>query len=474
MQSVLKYLRQTYILFFFLGIFFIPFNSDPLKFMSFLGEYSRDSTPIFFLIGFLFLLLHDFLRAKVYLPFFTTPFSYFLLFIGAIFLSVIFNSINITDYFFKQTSGWTRFLSQFISIALAAFVFFYLSANVVKYYGARNSFLKIRKVMLISLWVVFIYGVFEFLITVFFMEFLRPIYNLFDYLPFTDAYINSYNRRISSVTFEPPALGMYLITISGFMFSYISTEKKITRFFPLLMILFLMFTSKSRTALVVILFQLVLFIYFTYVKNFRFRIFFNRVLVFGGIILSVILIYKNDVVYKTVEERIDALNFIENRSNKKSENAISNKSRLGIQYANWQVFKVFPITGAGWGMQAYEAQKYYPEWAMHNNYEFRRVYLNENIKSFPPSYNLFIRTLSETGIIGFLTLSLFLFIVFFQNYSYYIRLPNYSYLTIVLFVCFIGYILNWFQIDSFRMYGFWICLAILMQLKHLKNEKDFI
>ena len=56
--------------------------------------------------------------------------------------------------------------------------------------------------------------------------------NIFDYFPFTEAKIDPRGNRISSVTFEAPALGTYLLSISGWMFSYIITSNSKWKYIP--------------------------------------------------------------------------------------------------------------------------------------------------------------------------------------------------------------------------------------------------
>src|SRR5690606_7481759 len=135
----------------------------------------------------------------------------------------------------------------------------------------------------------------------------------------------------------------------------------------------------------------------------------------GLVVFRGILVFKANAVKEAMNKRISALNFSETKY-KVDNHSISNKSRLGIQYANYLVFLENPIFGVGWGQQAYESKEKYPDWAMKNNYEFPYRYLNENDKSFPPGFNLFLRTLTETGLIGFLVfvffILLFVYIVF--------------------------------------------------------------
>lgn len=171
-----------------------------------------------------------------------------------------------------------------------------------------------------------------------------------------------------------------------------------------------------------------------------------------------------------VTERIESLDITKVEYSSK-DNSVSNKSRLGIQYAMFQVYKEHPIFGIGWGQQAFESRFYYPKWATDRNYEFSTKYLNENIKSFPPGYNMYLRILTETGIIGFLVFVLFLYVIIKDTNNLYKTSLEHRFITITLLITFTGSIINWLQIDSFGVYGFWLGLAILIILKKRVSEQ---
>ena len=137
----------------------------------------------------------------------------------------------------------------------------------------------------------------------------------------------------------------------------------------------------------------------------------------------------------------------------------------------FEVFLDNPISGTGYGLQAFESWKKYPGWAKNNNWEFRLKYLNQNDKRFPPGYNMYLRILSETGIIGMFVFGLFLLQIFLWCYNN-LKNEHRTYSFIIL-ISMIGFTLNWLKMDSFRIYFFWICLALIFlidQSKVLKNE----
>ena len=87
---------------------------------------------------------------------------------------------------------------------------------------------------------------------------------------------------------------------------------------------------------------------------------------------------------------------------------------------------------------------------------------------------MYTRLLAETGIIGFAIFTFLMFLILYQTItSVKLRSQKEKTLSIVLLISFIGFMINWLQFDSFRMYGFWICLSILIaQLKENKTHHE--
>ena len=442
-----------------LGIFFLPFNS--WKGISFLGEYYRDSCFLFFISAFIILLF----KKKINIPYKNLIFQLLIFFILWAFIATLLNSHNVLEYYFKKTSGTFRFINQFGSLIIAAFILPITFYNGFKSFNIERLLILIRKSILISLLIVFLYSIIEVLIVKFDILWLKKsVLNLFDYFPFTDARTDMRLNRISSVSFEPPALGTYLISIAGWMISYIITEEKRSKYIPSLIILFLGFVSGSRAAFFAILIQFfvaaVILLRKTQSKKNIYKIilitFFSSAIVLGT---------YNKQIFDYVKQEVSSFKLND------STHALSNKSRFGIQQAMFKVFLENPFSGTGYGQQAFESWKKYPNWAKNNNWEFRLKYLNQNDKRFPPGYNLYLRILSETGIIGMLIFGLLLLQIFlwcFNNLKS--KRKIYSF---IILVSMIGFSLNWLKMDSFRIYFFWICLALIFIIensKKLSNE----
>jgi hypothetical protein len=393
-------------------------------------------------------------------------FKILIIFLAWCVVTTLLNLPTVIESYFKHTYGLNRFVRQYFALILSTIVFFTLYWNVIKNMPINDILFKIRKVFFLSLIVASVYGFFETLFTVFHIGPAFKVLNLLGYFPFLEPKVHE--ERISSIAYEPPFLAIYLITIAGWMFSYILTEKKIYRFVPTLAIIVLTYYSGSRTALLVIFIQLGVFLSYLY-KSDKYRVYLTymaAVIMFATVALLAINAEK---VVKSVETKLESLNFKDNLTKN-----VSNKSRFGMQYASLHVFKENPIEGVGFGQQTYHSRHHYPGWATRENYEFKIWYKNPNEKSFPPGYNLYIRLLAETGLIGTgIFLALVYLVIKKSRILFRTRTGDEKMLSMILFISFVGFAINWFQIDTFRIYGFWLCLAILIKLNSnrvLSNE----
>lgn len=460
-------LKKIYTILFFLGIFFIPFNE--FEGFSFLGEYKNEAATYFFLGAFLLVITENILEKKLYFPYKNKLIFVLICFLIWTAICTIVNYETVLHNFYKQTSGVSRYIRQTISMAMTLVVFTYTFWNVIKNYNYREIVLKVRKVLLYSLFFVFIYGCIEILIVFFGQGFLLPILKLFDFFPFVNTEISVNRMGISSVTFEMPALANYLVTITGFMLSYIVTSKKITRFVPILMILILMVFSDSRTALIIVTFQVFIFIVMLYLHE-EYREKTKAFVKIASILVLILFAVNSKTIVTKTSERLDGLNFSKNLTTN-----ISNKSRFGMQYAALEVFKDNPIFGTGLGQGTYHMLKYYPYWATTKNYEFEIWYKNQKIKSFPPLFNMYTRLLAEVGIVGF---SLFCFLVLLPilySLSLWKKADDKDkFIGVILFLSFIGFAINWLQIDFFRQYGFPLCLMILIQVINTYSQRKYV
>jgi O-antigen ligase len=272
--------------------------------------------------------------------------------------------------------------------------------------------------------------------------------------------------RISSISYEPPFFAVYLISISGWMFSYILTERSRLKYLPTTAIIILTYYSGSRTGLIVIFIQLIFFL--SIILNKKQKIIAS--LTFIGFITFTsffFLTVNQSNALNDISKKIESLDF---KGNLKKN--ISNQSRFGIQYASLKVFSENPIIGVGFGQQGFHARYHYPLWAKNDNWEFEHIYLNSKEPSFPPGYNLYTRLLAETGIIGIIIFLSLIFVTIKQSFTF---IKNKDFETrvigIILSTTLVGLYINWLQIDTFRVYIFWVSLCLLMQVSNQKQQK---
>ena len=451
-------------IFFIMGLFFFPFNQ--YEGISALGEFRSEAAVVFFIPAFLLILVYSLFTKKIYFPVGNKLYIIVLLLLVWCLFSFIFNFYDINSYFFKQTKGVDRFIRQFFSLILSVVLFFQIYWFVLKDKTVVEILYLIRKIFTYSLILVSIYGFVEILISFLGFSFLIPLMDLFSYLPFLEPRLHV-QGRISSVAYEPPFLAIYLITIAGWMFSYIFTNNGYKKYIPSIVIVVLTFFSGSRTALIVVFIQVLFFLFFLFFYFNKKRMILNFVKI-SFISIITIGAFSGHKIYDAIHEKVESLDFIGNlKSN------VSNKSRLGIQYTSLLLFSENPIVGVGFGQQAYEARGRYPYWSTLNNYEYELFYNNKKEKSFPPGYNIYTRILAEIGLIGFL-IFIYLQLSMLKEAKRLIKLKdeNTKILGLAIYISLIGLFINWLQIDSFRIYGVWVSLAILIITSKIKNEQN--
>ncbi|GGH37864.1 hypothetical protein IA57_05250 [Mangrovimonas yunxiaonensis] len=459
MKTLLKIKDLPFFLF-LLGVFFMPFNS--YEGIAVLGEFKRDSCVLFFLLAGFFV----FIRRKIAFPISSQYFNVFLLILVYFLLTGLLNIYDINDYYFKATSGVSRFLRQYVSLIISSLFSICVFYNILKKYDIKYVFLKIRKVILYSLIIVSIYSTLEFFIVKLGFDNLLSVIEVFNYFPFTRVNIDWTTKRMSSVTFESPALATYLLSISGWMFSYLLTEKKgLKKYLPILFTIILCFLSGSRAGFFIILVQILVFVLYT-IKDKKYnRIFVNTFLSLITLGTISFLVFHKPIIQYTYSKIISFKTDDE-------VHALSNKSRFGIQYAMFQVFLKNPIKGTGYGLQAFESKELYPDWAVENNWEFRLKYLNEEVKSFPPGYNIYLRLLSETGIIGFMLFVFFLFMILLWCYNKaFIKQGEQTIIPLVITISMVGFVINWLKVDTFRIYFFWVCFVLIIMFQSQIKSK---
>ena len=137
------------------------------------------------------------------------------------------------------------------------------------------------------------------------------------------------------------------------MFSYVLTETKKWKYLPTIAVLFLAYISGSRAAFFIVLVQLIIAIYLFVIKTVSVKTVY-RILIIAFFSFTFVVIIYNKQISSLIEKELASFK-IDN-----SKHSLSNKSRFGIQQAMFRVFVQNPISGVGYGLQAFESSRMYP------------------------------------------------------------------------------------------------------------------
>lgn len=448
---------------FICGIVLLPFTN--FKGSSLLREYAQESAIYFWLLGGVILCTDVFLnKRKVYFPFRSSLVVIFSVFIVWCCLTYLFNFSSIQTNFLKGRTGNHRFVSQLLSLLLSGVFLVYFFWNVIRSLTIKQLLFYVRGIIGCSFILVFMYGVIELIAVKWNSTILKDALLSLNVLPFFNKE-TFYDQRISSVSFEVPSLGNYLIFVAGWMFSYLLTmKKKWLSVIPTFMLLFLVIVSGARAAMVIVFFQFFVFlICLSFTQRYQKWIRTLFIMGVGGFAILA-LVFGGRIRDKLQHN----LNFFT------VENNISNQTRYGMQAASLQVFMDHPITGVGYGQNSFHKKQYYPAWALHNNYEFTAWYLNDNVPEFPPDFNIYTRLLAETGLVGFVLFGSFLFMCIKRTYQCIKKSKQEeNVIGVILLISFIGFVLNWLQVDYMRQLGFWICFSLLLKLIYNKVNQQY-
>src|SRR5690606_2328594 len=135
-------------------------------------------------------------------------------------VSTFLNGYSVYHNYFKYTSGINRFIRQYLVLTILSVFFLLYFYKVFLIYELKEIFLKMRKVFSITFFIMIVYSSIEVLILVFGLTGFESVIKLFEFMPFLEVRLDTTFGRISSVSFEPPFLAVYLITIAPWMFSY--------------------------------------------------------------------------------------------------------------------------------------------------------------------------------------------------------------------------------------------------------------
>jgi hypothetical protein len=103
------------------GLFFFSFND--YEGIPFLGEFKKEAAAIFFLLGFILLMVESYFTKKISIPYKSPIFKTILIFIVWCFITTFLNLPSVSNNYFKHTSGINRFIRQYFSLIISTIIF---------------------------------------------------------------------------------------------------------------------------------------------------------------------------------------------------------------------------------------------------------------------------------------------------------------------------------------------------------------
>ena len=448
-----------------LATFLLPFTG--IAGLSFLGELQADaSAHVILLIGLPLYLYSIYSHRKLKL---INNWLYILLLLFIAFTFFIsLSSVTTFGHEFKEKTGYEKFAFQFgllLFFGLVVSNYFY---SILSNYSLEKILLSLRKSVKLSYIVVCTYAFFESL-HIFGINTFTPLLQVVDQLIRNEVQFNYLAfDRIRSVSPEPPFLTLYLVFAVPWLLSYFLTnsKEKLKNWLLLISIILLVYFSGSRSGLVIITIEVVLF----FALQLKRRVS-RQKLKYASYIAPLFLIVLSTALYHSSDKIIAKLESISVKN--EGDLQVSSISRWGTQDAALQIALDNPVFGVGFGQQGFYFPKYYPKWAYDNSYEIRE-WANERKSTWPPGFSMFTRLAAETGFLNaifFFVINLLILIELLLFRKKYSSNSSLHVLATICAVVLVGYILVYLQWDSFRLIGYWLVLSLSFAILKNANKK---
>lgn len=427
-------------------VLFSVFNDFPAILP--VGEYAKEGVIFILPLAFLYVLLfHSF-----YLVFPQRESVLFFLIFLTVLISGILNYDDIASTQFKGRSGISRIITQGISLTFGIAIFYLFYNLTVRRYLSDITF-----GALCGLIVMAVVGFFEFS-SWFSLPGLTQVHEVIE------ATINAsgpYLNRLRMTAFEVSWASVVMTFIFPFAIAHQSLRPMAIGALTALALILILLTQ-SRTALLILFSQGVLFGFFYFRRRVDLLIF----TIFGlgvvaaligslpGLRDSVLEAVSNIIVYGNVSGNI----FV-------TETNISNITRWAAIRSGVEIFLSSPVWGIGLGQYGFEYPNHVQAADM-ASYEVR-FYTESGDPRWPPAYSFHIRMLAELGIAGLgLWLAIVIPLLVYSVGSADVRTAV-GRLHLAVAMTLVGWLMLGFSIDSFRFVGGWVALGVGAGLRTL-------
>nr|WP_072060827.1 O-antigen ligase family protein [Clostridium novyi] len=177
------------------------------------------------------------------------------------------------------------------------------------------------------------------------------------------------------------------------------------------------------------------------------------VILFGSILLVPIINYTNAK---------NGINVVKVVQSLRDRDNLSNIARYGSQKASLNMGLHNPIFGVGLGQYGFYMPKYIDEEYYNKSWEIREWVNPQENTPWPPVHSLYLRIIGELGIVGFI-IWIYLCGYILKN-LYKIYKNSNETLLLALFVSYVGTLLSFFNIDSFRFLPMWIIAGLYIKI----------
>lgn len=364
-----------------------------------------------------------------------------LLFLLSLFISAVVNALSAMDVSAEQAEGIVVLVKSLLVAILLCYCVF-LVTNTVNTHKQLHACID---GIAIGCLLTVLFCLFEYFAYTLSQSRALAVVNLIE--PFVHARLHDMGGKVRGLAFEPSYLGLYLSFAFPFLVYLVLTRRSKYYTFLMLFIFLTTVASQSRTGLISIFVEAVLWVYYLFRTGMV-----NKIQSMLG--KAALVFVFLGLLYGGYKATTTIYHF--------NSNNISNITRVSSQVAAVGVFLDNKLFGVGYGLAGAYLTDYYPDFAW-KSYTVRMWAAQRDISLSSPVFAMFPRLLAETGITG---TTMFLILIshtlltlrkrfFAKCFSQETRL-----LYLTLFVSIAGQMVASFGVDTLVFYGYWFSLGL--------------
>ena len=377
---------------------------------------------------------------------------------AVIVLGIAVNYDEIARAYFKGRSGMGRVITQLMSLSfglLVALLFYNLTR--MGYLAAMSRGARI------ALWLMAGIGALEFAS----WHMLPGLTQLYEALSAV-IHANSglaYAQRLRMSAFEVSWAGVMLSFLFPFVMITLGRSAWRAGLYTALVLLLVILTQ-SRTALLVIAAQTLLFVWFALRDRVDYLL---HAATLGFVVLLGLMVSEGprEVIWTKVTNVVE-YGSLQGREAGDAEENLSNVTRLAGIQAGMEMFREHPLIGIGFGQYGFN----YPGHLRAEDFRSWEVrkYVTDAEADWPPAFSLHVRFLAEIGIIGYALWMLLLVPPLIRSLRHTDSSIGIGRAHLAVAMTLAGWMLLGLSIDTARFFGGWIALGVGLALPARPEE----